>query len=179
MTKKINRRGPAPIVWEGSYDDLAAHRAMGVLVVLHGADLVLDLGETRKRFVALSHWFTRAEALKSDRIGRLACDHCRSIVGCLNLIWQPGRESVVEIEYQQRALADRGDEMAAFRALLHPAADHCVHGALVMHPAESIEVHCRSHDLVLTGKQVLDVVRRSGGWDAGRVPPRPLRVALH
>ncbi len=183
MTKKVRRHEEAPIAWEGSSYDLAAHRGHGWRVVLLGHELVLSTASQkgdaiRTDFASLSHWFDLSRPTLGGEIGWLVCGYCRSRVGRLTKIWQDGRESVVEVAYQQRTFEGRGDEMVDLVALVHAASEGCEHGPLLMHDDDVAVVHCRSHDLTLTGRQVVEAALSTGGWESREEPPRPRRVVL-
>ena len=141
-------------------------------MVLDGAQLQIEGVE----LPALWRWFDRSQPIWSDRIGRIFCHCVAGPIGLLDLVWQDGRESVVTIGYQQRRRQSRGDEMLTFRALMHREDPHCAHGSLLMHVGGSLDLHCRTHDLVLTGDQVVRCVGETGGWAGSRDAPQPRRV---
>ena len=176
MSKRIKRLVSPPTAWEGCLSDPVFHRDTGEDVVLQGSELRIEGTDV----APLWRWFDQSQSIWAEPVAYLVCDIDRTRLGTIERVWQPGRDPVARITYQQRRLLNDGSEMNVFRALLHRPSEHCSHGALVMHPADSIEIACRSHGVLLPGHRIVDAVKHSGGWvgDVAADPPQPRRVGL-
>lgn len=181
MTKKVRRRVAPPMAWQGMHKDQAAWCELGASIVISGEELLIERpDDSPLTFLPLTRWFDRSRRIPLEARARFYC-HCGSgPVATLHVIDQPGREAVAEVRYQLRSFEDRGDEMTIHRAVFHRVSPHCGHGPLLLHENESLEAHCRSHDLTLSGTSVVSAVAASGGWKVNEdvKPPQPIRRVL-
>ncbi len=177
MTKKVREIHPAPWAWEGLERDPDYWLRVGAGVVLQGDQLSIQGVD----LPPLWSWFDQTRPVPADKVARLFC-HCGTgPLGLVWRVWQPGRETVAKVTYLQRRTSGRGDQMVELSAVLHLEAEDCRHGPLLLHRTGRLRVHCRSHDLTLTGGQIVGAVGSNGGWTDATpdVPPSPRRLVLY